>query len=962
MADIESNNDDVRFPITEHKDGKYVVHVVSGSHWDREWRFTAVQSKLRLADLIDDLLDMLEQFPDYRCFHIDGGAIVLEDYLSVRPDNSEKLKAMINAGRLVQSNWYTLPETNIISGEALVRNLLIGRRVSGRLGGSMASGYTATGYGQPSQLPQIYRNFGIENALFYRGTNKHQTPPVFTWRGRDGSELMVLRGFDETTRTNWFFYAYYPLALGKECRDLSYRYRFEDHPVHMADDTLYDMAFTMLNERTEFNSDAIDLLSGYEKFREIFYPYAIGNIVPGLDLEDNMYPWPHLPELIRSLNAELDDTTVRQSSMDELFAAVAWETAGTDLHVESGEMRYAGIEEGFNGLLGMTQSSRTVLKILNDECETSLITIAEPLASMAAALGFEYPRPHLDEAWRSLLMNHAHDSICGSAVDRAHDDMLYRFSETKTIADEVAKRSCQAIWKKMDHSLPVFQGCQVLTLFNVLPFSREGVYQLVLDLPVDGDKEGFDMGLPGIASGLRQNFDLLDENGTEIDYELLSCEPNSVAIEINSDANVTFPVERNRLLIRADIPGMGYKSIAVRERPPRYVENPVPNGDRGLIAQPGGVLENEFLRVEINSNGTFNLCDKGNGRTFSNMHYFEDRGSCGNAHLDASPVRDFAVTSLGCSSVITMVESNRLRGVFRIDMSLPLPAASDGADRSPNSLATPISVKLTLHKGSRRLELSTTVENSAEDHRLAVMLPTGMDTDSVFVETPFAVEQRNFMWKQTGDNFEKHYHYQPMLGFIDICDDHSGIAFLNKGLREYAVYDDQRRTVGITLIRTHRAYMTAAGKLTPDEKRNYPGVQNKGTQTYQYAIAPHAGDWQAGGVMKMSKDYGAGIRAIQGPAKHGDLPPTASLIDIDPQGVVMLSALAQSEDGKGFVLRLWNTIDREVTVNVGLKLDFKHARLVSMSEDEIDQELNLEQGRVSFALKAAGIATLRLEV
>jgi alpha-mannosidase len=37
---------------------KDTVHVISGTHWDREWRFTAEQSLLRLAELVDELLDI----------------------------------------------------------------------------------------------------------------------------------------------------------------------------------------------------------------------------------------------------------------------------------------------------------------------------------------------------------------------------------------------------------------------------------------------------------------------------------------------------------------------------------------------------------------------------------------------------------------------------------------------------------------------------------------------------------------------------------------------------------------------------------------------------------------------------------------------------------------------------------------------------------------------------------------
>ena len=99
----------------------------------------------------------------------------------------------------------------------------------------MKSGYTATSYGQPSQLPQLYNGFGITDAIFYRGTNKHVLTPLFTWRGADGSVLDTLRTFDEVTRTNWFFYVHGPAVLGKGEKDLTYTYDKAQLPVHMAD-------------------------------------------------------------------------------------------------------------------------------------------------------------------------------------------------------------------------------------------------------------------------------------------------------------------------------------------------------------------------------------------------------------------------------------------------------------------------------------------------------------------------------------------------------------------------------------------------------------------------------------------------------------------------------------------------------------------------------------------------------
>ena len=79
---------------------EYKMHVITGTHWDREWRHTAEQSKLRLMDLIDSILDILEKDPEYNSFILDGGTIVLEDYFTVRPEKKALIKELIEKKKL----------------------------------------------------------------------------------------------------------------------------------------------------------------------------------------------------------------------------------------------------------------------------------------------------------------------------------------------------------------------------------------------------------------------------------------------------------------------------------------------------------------------------------------------------------------------------------------------------------------------------------------------------------------------------------------------------------------------------------------------------------------------------------------------------------------------------------------------------------------------------------------------
>ncbi|MDF2567224.1 MAG: mngB 1, partial [Oscillospiraceae bacterium] len=413
---------------------KYQMHVISGTHWDREWRHTAEQSKLRLADLMDNIINILETKDTYKCFCVDGGMIVIEDYLSIRPEKKDIIKKLIENKRMIVVNWYTLPETNTVAPESLIRNLLLGHKMAAEFGGGMKSGYTATSYGQHSQMPQLYKGFGMETAIFYRGTNKYVLSPLFAWESPDGSTLDTLRTFDEVTRTNWFFYVHQQVVLGKPSKDLGYTYDREHDLVHPADMGLYEKAFVALREDHDYNHDENVMKNAIDAIMEQAEPYKIGNNILALNMEDNDEPYKLLPELINDLNGIAEDVEIKQTSLDEYMDTIR-SVKDYEKALHKGELRYTTMDyNSFNALLGATHSSRIKIKLYNEKVENNLLNLAEPLATFASFYGKEYPRTNIDRAWSALLKNHAHDSICGAAVDLAHEDMMYNFSIANTVA------------------------------------------------------------------------------------------------------------------------------------------------------------------------------------------------------------------------------------------------------------------------------------------------------------------------------------------------------------------------------------------------------------------------------------------------------------------------------------------------------------------------------------------------
>ena len=174
-------------------------YVVPHTHWDREWYRPFEHFQLALGGVVDGVMDVLERDPTFTSFTLDGQAIVLEDYLEVRPENERRLRALVADGRIELGPSYMLPDEFLVGAEPLVRNLLIGRAVCRRFGAEPTpTGYLPDSFGHPLQLPQILAGFGIRSFIFSRGMGDEldEVGAVFRWHARDGSEVLAFQLLD----------------------------------------------------------------------------------------------------------------------------------------------------------------------------------------------------------------------------------------------------------------------------------------------------------------------------------------------------------------------------------------------------------------------------------------------------------------------------------------------------------------------------------------------------------------------------------------------------------------------------------------------------------------------------------------------------------------------------------------------------------------------------------------------
>lgn len=131
------------------------AHLISHTHWDREWYMPYERHHVLLAKLMNELLETLEQDTRYRYFHLDGQTIIIEDYLQVHPERREQLERFIREGRIVIGPWYVLQDEFLTSSEANVRNLLIGHQDAAKYGVISKLGYFPDSFGNIGQAPSF---------------------------------------------------------------------------------------------------------------------------------------------------------------------------------------------------------------------------------------------------------------------------------------------------------------------------------------------------------------------------------------------------------------------------------------------------------------------------------------------------------------------------------------------------------------------------------------------------------------------------------------------------------------------------------------------------------------------------------------------------------------------------------------------------------------------------------------
>lgn len=361
------------------------VIVYPHTHWDREWYRPFQEFRLRLVDVLDQAINQIKNNTLVE-FYLDGQTIALEDYLEIYPNRKEEIVELLKNSKLFIGPWYVLADEFLVSGESLIRNLLIGIKESKALGCSEFVGYMPDAFGHNSEIPRILSSCNIDNAIVWRGVGNHKSE--FIWKSKDGSSVF----------TTYLTEGYYQDILNQP-------YSIEEKAKKIA------IFLNKIKERAA--TDYILLPAG----------------------ADHLAVAPDFNNQIIDINEHIHDYTLHP---DSIFHYQNFVKNKNPIPEEiEGELR----DNSRSAILPGTLSARLYLKRANARSTWKLNKLAEPLQAHLEYAGLiSNRRNELNYIWKLLLQNHPHDSICGCSVDEVHDEMMSRFKQVDQLSEGLTGR------------------------------------------------------------------------------------------------------------------------------------------------------------------------------------------------------------------------------------------------------------------------------------------------------------------------------------------------------------------------------------------------------------------------------------------------------------------------------------------------------------------------------------------
>ncbi|MGH8825776.1 MAG: alpha-mannosidase [Jiangellaceae bacterium] len=873
--------------------------------------------------MLDDVVAQAETDPDFR-FTVDGQMAAVDDYLEMRPDNRDRVSALVRRGQLAVGPWHILLDEFLCSGETIVRNLELGWRGAAGLGGAMPVGYLPDMFGHCAQMPQILARAGIGHACLWRGVPAGVDRHAFRWVAPDGSAVRVEYLFDGYGNALDLFA--FPERLGTAVA--AYREVTRDR----------------------FGDDA-----------------ALGMLGT-----DHSAPRPDLMRVVHDHAGPVDVTvaTLAEYVLSHNLDNVA-------LLQVTGEMRSSARANILPGVI----SVRVALKQAMARAER----VMADAESVAAQWSQDPYQRFVDLAWRRIVECTAHDSVTGCGVDETAAQVAARLAEATQIGRAVRDRVVRSMaagvpsdahlvvnplaWPRTvlveldvaapDPDAPVVAELADGTPLPVHELSRaptlladaevgasdlERVLRRIHGRELFGQRiEGYDvragcLDLDVTRAPSTPGFDLAGLRSALA--ASVAGSPGAWRVRIRATG-------RRRVLVAVPVPASGHVAVRTAQGPAvAPVERPV------VVA--GSVLDNGDVHVDVADDGTLTIRGA-DGTTLSGVARIVDGGDRGDSYNYAPPGRDVVVDAPAAVRLRT-VEAGPLRGIVEIVREYDWPASlgEDLDARSERTVRIVVTTLVELRVGEPFVRLDVTFTNLATDHRVRLHVPLPSPVTTSAAEGQFAVTGRG-LEAEGGGWGEYPIPTFPASAFVSA----GPATMLLDHVAEYEVVSGGTE-LALTLLR-------AAGWLSlnvhplRDEPAGpqivIPGAQSLGEPVRtRLALLPSGSGWAAADAVRLAEEFRHDALTAPGSAPP-DVPLPAAVAGIAVSGTGVAVSALRARDGGTEVRLVAMSHEPTAAVITGRFGSAARTDLLGRALEAVP----VEGGRLTVDLGPWEIATIRID-
>lgn len=894
--------------------------------------------------MMDKLLDILRTDPNYKNFTLDGQIIPLEDYLEVRPERKKEIIKYVKEGRLSIGPMYVLPDEFLVSGESLIRNLMVGHQIGRRFGKVMKAGYIPDPFGHIAQMPQILKGFEIPSILFWRGF---------------GNE------FEEKNLNMEFSW----VAPGKAACLLA---------IHLiySYGSLADMDYKKV--KGLFKPALRKIRNMVKKFEQhIATPIVLLN-----NGSDHHEAHSEIPEIIKQWNIQNPEKKLEQADFEYYIKKVI--ECNPELKEFQGELRGGR----YSHLLSGVFSTRMWIKQRNTEIEYLYEKYTEPISTITWALdkhkNFNYPKDYILTGLKWLLKNAPHDSICGCSIDEVHNEMITRFDWAEQIANEVFKNS-SAFLSELVEIDSKYNRKNILVVYNPLPWKRKDIVEFqTISRKTKGNK-------------LPHQLKLVTTDGSDVKFQYhVEEEEPRFQRKLGVSHKFTF---------LAEVPGCGFRTYCIisDESEKGYTDESksfqisnefLENQYYKIDITPKGLIhftdKNTGILYE-------NIC------SFEDMGDWGDEYDFSEPKENQSDIVFTSEDASVLERVVYINGSTQKTFKLRLNLRLPHSLTEDRYNREECLKDNKISLYISLYKGIKRIDFSIEMENNSRDHRIRCLFPTNIKSEKVDADGHFYVVPRNIKLPKADNWVQKPLPTNHQKDFISVSDNSNTFAILNRGLPEYEAILNTDGTVSlaVTLLRcvewlSRDDFQTRKSHAGPGF--NTPGAQCLGNYIFSLSIVTVSKpSWLDSEIHIKGKEFNNPLKAIFPNMSQSPLR-TLNKIMLSPSGIISyfnqkksiestpyissalsfleidnrsisLSAMKKSEVGNSLIIRIFNIspIPQQATLTFYEKIIIKDVKLVNFLEETPKHKIKAEINRFSdnilhVSLEPHVIATFKIEI